>query len=66
METINESRRTFLKASAAAGGGLLIGCHLPGCNLDPSNLEIHSAVFRPNAWIRIAADDTVTIIVDRS
>jgi isoquinoline 1-oxidoreductase beta subunit len=64
MNTIlNLSRRDFLKAS----GGLALGFHLPQAlaqsgpgrtvGADPAN------AFSPNAFIRIAPDNTVTVIV---
>jgi isoquinoline 1-oxidoreductase beta subunit len=58
-------RRLFLKASAVAGGGLLIGFHLP---LAQRAGEAAAAAneFVPNAWIRIDADDTVTLRVASS
>src|SRR5689334_23759611 len=56
------TRREFLKSSAAMTGGLVIGVSLPVKQLayaaaDPSAL---------NAWVRVAPDNTVTILVARS
>ena len=50
----NESRRDFLKAS----GALLLGVHLPQA-LAQSPVKY----FEPNAFVRIGADNTVTVIV---
>jgi isoquinoline 1-oxidoreductase beta subunit len=49
-----------LKVSAAAGGGLLVSGWIPaGSGLDPA-LEA-AGVFEPNVWVRIGADDSVTM-----
>jgi isoquinoline 1-oxidoreductase beta subunit len=58
-------RREFLKKSAAGGTGLVIGFYLPG------KFEALPATPPPesiaaNAWVRIAPDDTVTIVIDKS
>jgi isoquinoline 1-oxidoreductase beta subunit len=55
---INASRRDFLKTSALAGGGLLIGFTLPGA----SRFALAASEFKPNAFIRIAPDNRVTVI----
>jgi len=63
------SRRNFLKASALAGGGLLIGFRLPGGGRyaqAAGQVPADGTAFEPNAWIRISADDQVTVLVDRS
>jgi isoquinoline 1-oxidoreductase beta subunit len=54
------SRRSFLFATAAAGGGLALGFHLPG--------TAHAAAEATeiNAWVVIRPDDTVVIRVARS
>src|SRR5262245_56740062 len=54
------SRRNFLKVSATAPGGLAIGFFFPGLL---SKAEAQARVFAPNIWIRIAPDDTVTIMI---
>ena len=56
---INESRRHFLKTSVLAGGGLIVGFVLPGA----SRLTSAAATtFQPNAYLRIAPDNTVTVL----
>ncbi len=63
------SRRSFLKASALAGGGLLLGFRIGGGGRYAEAAEGgHSgeAAFAPNAWLRITSDDQVTVLVDRS
>ena len=53
------SRRIFLKSSAAAGGGLLLGLGLPTFVGDVMADE--SSSFVPNAFIRIGSDGSVTL-----
>ena len=58
-------RREFLKKSAAGGTALVIGFYLPSkyealASVPPS--EPASL----NAWVRIAQDNTVTILIDKS
>ncbi|HXZ45296.1 MAG TPA: molybdopterin cofactor-binding domain-containing protein, partial [Pseudolabrys sp.] len=57
------SRRTFLKTSVATGGALLIGFYLPAGRKALAAAETTSAAFAPNAFLRIAPDNTVTVIV---
>lgn len=55
------NRRGFLQVTAAAGGGLLLGTWLePALASRPPTLG--NDPFVPNAFIRITADGTVTII----
>ena len=59
------NRRQFIKVSLVTGTGLLVACHTP--------IRVHAAApdpgvltgggFVPNAWIRIAPDDTVTVMI---
>jgi isoquinoline 1-oxidoreductase beta subunit len=59
------TRRDFVKAGLSAGAGLTLAVSLTGCRKEPAPEAANSA-FAPNAWIRIGADDTVTVVVDRS
>jgi CO/xanthine dehydrogenase Mo-binding subunit len=54
------SRREFVGAGIAAGAGLVIGFYLP--HGEGSRKES----FSPNAYLRITADNKVTIVVARS
>jgi isoquinoline 1-oxidoreductase beta subunit len=54
------SRREFVGAGIAAGAGLVIGFYLPHGN------ESGKKFFSPNAYLRIAPDNKVTIVVARS
>ncbi len=62
--TAKLTRRTFLQTSAATGGGLLIGFYLPVGALAKAKARAKAqtvAPFAPNIWLRIGADDMVTI-----
>src|ERR1700732_5182521 len=56
------SRRGFLAAGAAAGAGLVIGFYLPHGNSSSSAKD----TFAPNAYLKIAPDGKITIVVARS
>ncbi len=62
---VDPSRRAFLKVSAAASGGLLIGVYLPAADRRGSAAAA-GAELVPNAWIRIGTDDSVTLRVASS
>jgi isoquinoline 1-oxidoreductase beta subunit len=62
--TVFLSRREFVKLTGAAGAGLALGVHLPGCRPDQPATE--EPAFAPNAWVRIGTDGRITVVVDRS
>ena len=67
MKRINENRRTFLKAGAAAGGGLIIGFYVPGAARVAEAATGKSPSAVPlNMYIKIATDNTVTVVVSQS
>jgi len=53
-------RRSFLKVSAAASGGLIVGGYLSDLLGAPTTASA-GGVFEPNVWVKISADDTVTM-----
>ncbi|MFC5550037.1 xanthine dehydrogenase family protein molybdopterin-binding subunit [Massilia aerilata] len=59
------SRRGFLKAGAVAGGGLVLGFMLPAGGRMARAAEAKPAIYAPNAFLRVAPDNTVTVIVNR-
>src|SRR3984885_11833554 len=61
---LNFGRRIFLQQTAAAGGGLVLALALPGGG--GSNASEKARGGQLNAWLRIGADDSITIVVDRS
>ncbi len=54
----NVSRRDFLKA----GVGLTLGLHLPGAAAQAGRAAAATPAFEPNAFVRIGADNTVTVV----
>jgi len=58
------ARRDFLKVGAAAGGGLVLGFHLPFGGEGVARAA--GKPFAPNAFIRIGADDLVTVVVGKA
>ncbi len=59
-EIINQSRRAFLKTS----GGLVLGFYLPG-SVASARAQAKAPfvdAFKPNVWLRIGADDSVTVM----
>jgi isoquinoline 1-oxidoreductase beta subunit len=64
-------RRGFLKLSALAGGGLVLGFYLGparralGADVIKAGDELPGGAFAPNAFIRIAPDGAVTIFAAR-
>lgn len=69
--TVNKDidRRSFLKATIVAGGVLLVGINLPIRSKaeERFNLPVEPAAdFQPNAFIKIAPDGKVTVVVGQS
>jgi len=57
-------RRTFLKTTTAAGGGLVIALYAPGLSAQEQKPKPEPMV--PFAYIKIASDETVTIVANHS
>ena len=62
-QDVSLTRRDLLKASAVVGGGLLLGLSLPE---RATAAALGKAGGQPVAWLRIAPDNTITVLVDRS
>ena len=65
------SRRDFLKTTALAGGGLVIGFAIPGAGRlamaqQAQAATATAAAFAPNAFLRIGNDDSVTVLLAHS
>ncbi|MES2127213.1 MAG: xanthine dehydrogenase family protein molybdopterin-binding subunit [Pseudomonadota bacterium] len=58
------SRRSFIKAGAVAGTGLVLGFFVPGANKFARAAEA-KAPLAPNAFLHIAPDNTVTVAINR-
>ena len=65
MSSAQINRREFLEAAGVAGAGLVIGFHLPAGGRNGAR-ALAAAPFAPNAWLRIGADESVLVVVDRS
>ena len=64
MENIkSQSRRDFIKTTAAVSGGLAVGFHLV---VSPRIADAAVQSYMPNAWVRIGTDNSVTIMCARS
>jgi len=60
------SRRTLIRTMAGAGGGMLLGFHIPGvfaAVVDPSPWTTPTDGTEINAWLTIDVDGTITIRV---
>lgn len=64
MQTINRSE--FIRLTGALGAGLGLAVYLPACSTSSKSSSLPGNEFAPNAWVRIAPDDTVTVIISKS
>ncbi|MEW6532899.1 MAG: molybdopterin cofactor-binding domain-containing protein [Thermodesulfobacteriota bacterium] len=65
-QIVDLQRRYFLKVSALAGVGLLVGCGWGAGAPSLSKAGNKRQALVPNAWIRIGEDDLVTVMVKHS
>jgi len=59
------NRRDFIKVVSTAGSGLVLGFYLPSTN-KLSGKPLSSALFEPNAWIKVQPDNIIRIMVGKS
>jgi isoquinoline 1-oxidoreductase beta subunit len=59
------SRRDFLKTASVAGAGLVLGFFVPTGGRFAHAQQRPRPVFAPNAFLRIAPDNTVSVAVNR-
>jgi len=55
------NRRNFLRAGAAAAGGLFVGFHLP----EGSLLEAEGTTHKLNAWVHVGTNNNVTLYIHK-
>ena len=69
LKTSTLSRRGFLVGTAAAGGGLSLGFHVP-FGIEDASAQKAAATAHPgaevNAWVFIKPNDTVVVRIARS
>jgi isoquinoline 1-oxidoreductase subunit beta len=61
MIGFSSSRRSFLARTSAAAGSLILAFHIPASRA--AGPAAQRGVFSPNAYLRVGADDSVTIVV---
>ena len=66
MTNATITRRRFLQTSAGASAGLVLGFYLPGAGRLAQLAEAAETSPVVNSWLRIAPDNTVTILVSSS
>jgi isoquinoline 1-oxidoreductase subunit beta len=59
-------RRSFIKTSAAVGGGLLVGWYVPQIGGLNGGVAAAGKDFAVNAFVRIGTDETVTVVAAHS
>jgi isoquinoline 1-oxidoreductase subunit beta len=64
-DILNLSRRDFLRGGLLAGGGLVLGLHLPSLATGQKQGK-KAGPFALNAFVRVGADDSVVVVVNHS
>jgi isoquinoline 1-oxidoreductase subunit beta len=65
MNTVNLSRRKFLKSSAIVGGGLVVGFSMTGCAVSNPSVVVMPGGLVPNAFVQITPDNQVRFYCPR-
>ena len=60
------SRRDFLRTTAVATGGLVLAFTVPGSKRFLEGQPAPAAPFAPNAFLRVAEDDSVTSLLSHA
>ena len=65
MSGTRQTRRQFLRSGALAGGALVIGFYLPLGGRRAQAMDVAGQA-EVNAWLRVNADNTFTVLVGSS
>ncbi len=64
MSSVQVNRRSFLRSTAAAAGGLLVGFYIPGRSRLAA--DTGPAESKLNAFVHVGADDHVTLFIHKA